>query len=206
MGTNVQGRESAVWGKGWVAATILAAATACGGAQPDLATPASEPRAGSAAEHRVGASDAQVGAETGAIRGREPSDAEEVNPLLGVEWQWVRFVDPLAGAIDVPHPERYALTFDDEGIIHIRADCKEGQGAYMLDRNELIVRILRTTEDDCGEASLADEFIDNVNSASSFEVVDGELVVSLRWDTGTMRFTSSAPDESSSESAPHHVR
>jgi len=181
--------------------------SACGSAQPDLATPAPDaptlPANGGAVDTRG----AEVGAERGrradAVGSDSAQDAEGDDLLVGVEWRWVRFVDPLAGAIDIPEPERYTVTFDDAGVVHVRADCKEGQGAYMADRAELIVRILRTTEDDCGEASLADEFVDNVNSASGFRVVDGELVISLRWETGTMRFVPSEEDsERDSDQAP----
>jgi heat shock protein HslJ len=118
----------------------------------------------------------------------EPPDDEEPSPLVGVSWSWERFVDPVAGGLDIPDPSRYTVRFDAEGVVHVQADCNEGSGSYMILQNEVTVRILRTTERDCGETSLSDEFIDNVNSASSFRLVDDRLLLSLRWDTGVMEF------------------
>lgn len=179
---------------------------ACGSAQPDLATPTPDPPTLPTRGSAVETSDAAVGAESrraggpGATSEAARDDAGD-ELLVGVEWRWVRFVDLLAGAIDISDPALYTVTFDEDGVVHVRADCKEGQGAYMADQAELVVRILRTTEDDCGETSLADEFVDNVNSASRFRVVDGELVISLRWDTGSMHFVPTQRD-TPQESAP----
>lgn len=147
--------------------------------------------------------------QAGAVRGTAPPldqavdgapgaalDTEEPrSPLVGMTWRWERFVDPIAGGLDIPEPSRYTVLFTADGIVRVVADCNEGSGSYMVDENELTVRILRTTEEDCGDESLSEEFVDNVNSSSSFRLVDDRLVLSLRWDTGSMELAPSTDFE-----------
>lgn len=175
--------------------TVLGALAACSSAQPEPASPTATDRDGA---RRSETAEGRVGAVTGsAVTGSAPSDVTTPDPLteraraslVGVRWRWERFVDPIVGGIDVPEPSQYTLSFDEDGVAHVISDCNHGSGPYMLDANELTVRILHTTGEDCGAASLSDEFVDNVNSVSRFRLVDGRLVLDLRWDTGTMEFS-----------------
>lgn len=158
----------------------------CGTSQPKLPDDASDLR--SAERGRVEA------AEAGAERGRaEVETAEErsrrerrESGLVGVVWQWTRFVDPMAGGIDVPEPQRYRLEFFDDGSVSIVADCNRGRGTYLLDENELAIRVVALSDRPCGSRSLGREFVDNLGATTSYYLVNQRLLLSQRWDTGTM--------------------
>lgn len=169
------------------AALALLAAVACGGQQREAAAP--EQRAQAKAVESTAAS---VGAESGTrdvgSTTRVPAEVP-LAALVGHEWRWSKFADPVAGSLDVDNPEDYSLTLREDGTARVRSDCNTGSGVYSIDGSELTVRITKITLDTCGENSLTTEFVDNLNSSASYFMEDGNLFVDLRYDSGTMKFS-----------------
>lgn len=163
-------------------------ASGCGTKQPKLVDAASQLESVERGEVEA--------AEAGAERGRAEVEAAEERSrrlrresgLPGTVWQWTRFVDPMAGGIDVPEPARYTLEFSEDASVTIVADCNRGRGTYLLDENELAIRVVTLSDRPCGADSLSREFVDNLGAATHYFIVDGRLLVSLRWDNVTMEF------------------
>jgi heat shock protein HslJ len=140
-----------------------------------------------AQESAVETTGSRVGAEVG------EAPRQSLDDLVGVEWRWSRFNDPVAGGLNVSNPEDYTLVLMDDGSVVVESDCNTGTGVYSVDGSNLTVRITKVTSDTCGENSLTTEFVDDLNSSSRFFLQDGNLFVDLRYDSGTMKFTRGEP-------------
>ncbi len=133
-----------------------------------------------------------TGSRVGAEVGQAPV-LESVDDMIGVEWRWSRFNDPVAGGLDVANPEDYSVVFMDDGSVVVESDCNTGSGMYSIDGDDVTIRVTKVTSDTCGENSLTTEFVDDLNSTSRFYMEDGNLFLDLRYDSGTMKFMRGAP-------------
>jgi para-nitrobenzyl esterase len=122
--------------------------------------------------------------------------AETASGLTGVTWQLeqVEGVDGMTAAID--QPDRYTVTFDDDGRVYLRADCNQGMGSYELDGNELRLLTLASTLALCPPGSLYDAFMAQLNDVMAWELQDGTLALST---SGSARLLFAAADRPESE-------
>jgi heat shock protein HslJ len=107
--------------------------------------------------------------------------------LVGTTWQWVRFVDPLE-AYDVEKSDQYTLNFLPDGQVNIQADCNQVLATYTGVESHIDFEFGPSTLAACGEASLGDEFIKNLDAAAIYFFQDGNLFLDLMMDSGTMHF------------------
>lgn len=158
----------------------------CGTSQPKLVDAASQVesvRRGEIEAAEVGAERGRAEEETAAERERR---VRRESGLVGIPWRWTRFVDPRTGGIEVPAPERYTVEFYEDAGARIVADCNRGRATYLIDRNELAVRIIALSDRPCGPDSLSREFVGRLGAASRFAFVDGQLSIALHGDLGSL--------------------
>jgi len=110
--------------------------------------------------------------------------------ITGVVWQWqeTRYNDDRRAA--PPKPERYAVRFGEDGQLDVRADCNLKGGTYALEGKQLTIEILTSTMAACEPGSLEDEFTRNLAAGAVVFLREGNLYIDLKYDTGTMRFSS----------------
>ncbi|HIP71328.1 MAG TPA: META domain-containing protein [Anaerolineae bacterium] len=131
-----------------------------------------------------------------AMAGEEMAGGEAPVPAItGITWQWVNFTDPVNGSQDIVQPERYQMTLNEDGTINIKADCNTVSGTYTLDGSNIEIILGPTTLAACPEDSLADQFQQNLDAARIYFMENGDLLLDLMADGGTMRFsdTNAAP-------------
>ena len=128
----------------------------------------------------VAASDAETG---------EEADTEEGDSLTGTAWNWVEFSDPVQGTLTIDNPEVYTVEFFDDGTIGIQADCNNGTGAYVTEEGGGIdITVGAVTLAFCEEGSLSDQFLQYLDAAVIYFFEEGDLLMDLPIDSGTLRF------------------
>ncbi|MCU0489828.1 MAG: META domain-containing protein, partial [Anaerolineales bacterium] len=123
----------------------------------------------------------------------EPITQEQ---LVGSIWQWVGGKEPLTSPVyQVPAPEKYTLTFNEDGSLFIQADCNTSRGTYELNGDQLSITLGATTRVACEVDSLSDRFLANLGNAAQVGSGFGNLVIGLAGDAGEMYFQrTQAPD------------
>jgi heat shock protein HslJ len=84
-------------------------------------------------------------------------------------------------------PELYSIQFFEDGTLGVRADCNVGNGVFDTESPDFIT-LQAFTLAACGPDSLDDEFRRGLEDAVNYFFVDGDLLMDLPFDTGTMRF------------------
>ena len=157
-------------------ALVLGAAAACGGGEEE-SSPAPPPPAGSPAS--------------------EPSAAEPpatTGTLQGVVWEWQgsQYSD---GTEAVPEdPSRYTIEFADDGTATIQADCNQVRADYVANEDDSTLSITpgASTKVACPEDSLDSELMRDLEGAAIYFFDDaGDLLIDIKFDSGTMRFSPS---------------
>ena len=120
--------------------------------------------------------------------GEGPRD-DDKGALTGVAWHWVRTLYNDDTTITPERPEDYTLRFLDDGRVEVEADCNLKSGSYSQDGARLSITILRCTMAACEPASLEQDFVRGLTAAESFLFHDGDLVLALELDSGTIRFS-----------------
>jgi len=102
-------------------------------------------------------------------------------------WQGTQLAD---GTRVVPDaPERYTLVFQPGGLASVRADCNRGSGSYLLNAGELSFGPIALTKMMCPPGSRDGEFLQGLGSVSAQGMSGADLVLTLRGNAGSMRFT-----------------
>jgi heat shock protein HslJ/uncharacterized protein YraI len=116
--------------------------------------------------------------------------------LVGAIWQWVGGREPLSSpAFQVPDPEKYTLTFNEDGSLFVQADCNTSRGTYELSGEQLTITLGATTLMACEVDSLSDHFMANLSNAAQAGSGFGNLVIGLADEAGEMYFhRTAAPD------------
>lgn len=108
--------------------------------------------------------------------------------LAGVTWQWDSFSNPVE-QYDVEHPDKYKLFFGDDGSLLIFADCNIVEGKYTLDGQSIKLEPGASTLVACPDGSRGDQFLTYLPSAAVYSLEDGELLINLSADGGTLKFS-----------------
>jgi heat shock protein HslJ len=117
-------------------------------------------------------------------------DASATDSLTAPPWQWVAFTSPVE-QVDVDTPERYLLTFGEDGIVEIVADCNTAIGSYgvdSLDGGSLAIDVAPRTTDACGEGSRGEQFLKLLSGAARYFFEDDRLYIDLMANSGTLIF------------------
>jgi uncharacterized lipoprotein YbaY len=131
------------------------------------------------------------------IRGATTANAEEdgamqANELVGVVWQWQGTTMSDDTVYTPEQPERYTLEFLPAGEVQFLADCNRGRGRYEVADNQLTILPGPMTLMACPPDSLDTEFLQGLQEISSYFLQDGNLVLELKVDSGSMVFAPAA--------------
>lgn len=84
----------------------------------------------------------------------------------------------------------YTLRLEADGMVVVRADCNQSRGTYTLSDNRIAIELGPTTLAACPEESLGDRFIRDLGEANGYFFDGEDLLIGLKFDSGTMRFDS----------------
>lgn len=113
-----------------------------------------------------------------------PSETSDTNQITDGVWLWQKTSD-----IVVADPSRYSIAFLPDGALAIRADCNSVGGNYTVTNNQIAIALGATTEVGCPPDSQADEYLANLADAESYRLDEGNLLVKLKNNSGTMVFS-----------------
>lgn len=89
------------------------------------------------------------------------------NSITGVEWQWQSVTDQSTReTTDVPNPENYTITFNEDGTFEGTADCNNIAGSWS-DESGFSITVGPSTLAFCGEASLDTVYVDLLNNIAA---------------------------------------
>lgn len=112
--------------------------------------------------------------------------AEEA-PIPPVVWELAEI--DIDGTPTTPdNPSDYTIQYLPDGRFHVRADCNQGNGQYTAEPPQIELREIATTKVACPEGSLFDEYISQLESATSFQLEQETLILELS-DGRQMVFT-----------------
>jgi heat shock protein HslJ len=119
----------------------------------------------------------------------ESENAEAGARLSGTAWRLVRF-EGGDGATFVPDdPAKYTLEFAAGGELFARIDCNRGRGTWQSSgQNQIALGPLALTRAHCGDASLHDQIVKQLDNIRSYVIRDGHLFLALIADGGTYEF------------------
>ncbi len=99
--------------------------------------------------------------------GNQPGDSGE--RLKNTVWRW-ESADDASGKITIEKPENYQIEFKPDGKLLLKADCNGGGASYKADGGQIEVTKIFTTKMFCGEASLDNKFLQNLEAARTFTI------------------------------------
>ncbi len=121
-----------------------------------------------------------------------PIGAEDSLPI-GVVWSWLG-TQMKDGAGVVPEGrERYTLEFRPGGTVSVRADCNRGNATYARSGSSLAIGPIALTRMACPSDTRDAEFLKGLGAVSGHQMRGSDLVLTLKADSGSMRFASSRP-------------
>ena len=129
-------------------------------------------------------------------------NAEAVQPALtGVNWQWVSTTTP-AETITVNDPTRYTILFNSDSSAQIKADCNNVGATYTTDGSNISITPGPSTLAACPPDSLDQQYLNQLAAAAIYFFQDGDLLIDMAADAGTMRFTGGDAQAPPPESTP----
>ncbi len=108
--------------------------------------------------------------------------------LVGVKWQWQAVSDSAGEMTPIDNPEAYTLLFNTDGSISFRADCNTGSATYTRSGSDVRIQPGVMTLAMCPPESLSEAFLAHLESVTTFEVVDGNLLLSPGTEGETLHF------------------
>ena len=121
-----------------------------------------------------------------------PLGAEDSLPI-GVVWTWLGTQTGEGGGVVPEGRERYTLEFRPGGTVNVRADCNRGSGPYTRNGSALGIGPIALTRMACPPDSRDADFVKGLAAVSAHSLVGSDLVLTLKSNAGSMRFTSSRP-------------
>ena len=116
-------------------------------------------------------------------------DEPSVDPALYAnDWMWVEFTSPVE-KIEIEDPQVYHLTFQEDNLLEIVADCNNAHATYMADGSSISINVGPMTLANCPPGSRSDALINNLGFAGIYFFDDGDLFLDLMADGGTLRFS-----------------
>lgn len=130
----------------------------------------------------------------GLVNAPPPPIGTSEDPLpLGVVWWW-QSTEMADGAHLVPDaPGRYTLEFRPGGSVNVRADCNRGGASYVRNGNALGIGPIALTRMACPSGSRDADFLKGLGAVSGQLLRGSDLVLTLKADSGSMRFTAPRP-------------
>ena len=117
------------------------------------------------------------------------SDPREAGRVVGITWYWRRTLMNDGAAFQPEDPSRYTVQFGSDGRVTAQADCNRGTGAYRIRGQTIVISSLAMTKMACPPGSLDGRFLAHLGEAAVYSVRAGILLIDLKIDSGTMRFS-----------------
>ena len=109
--------------------------------------------------------------------------------MVGVVWEWVKFLGGDGTTIIVEEPEKYTLELLPDGQVRIQADCNMVSGTYNLDdASGLTLELGATTLTQCPPDSLHDDYLEMLPYVRTYVLAEGQLVLNMMADGGDLFF------------------
>ena len=114
---------------------------------------------------------------------------ENAPGLAGRVWSWQETQFAVRGRVAPDAPERYTLEFLADGRVQLRADCNRGSARYETAASRaLTLSPAATTKMGCPPGSQDGEFLRQLAQVVGYRFAAGNLVLTLKLDSGSMRF------------------
>ena len=113
--------------------------------------------------------------------------ADDLAKLRANPWQWVSYNGPVESFF-IDQPQNYALTFNADGKVAIRADCNKAVGSYQGEDNRLAIKVGGMTRMACPPESRGVQFVSFLGYGTHYFFEDGYLHIDLFADGGTLVF------------------
>jgi heat shock protein HslJ len=131
--------------------------------------------------------------------------AEEAAPaevsLTGVVWEWIGFTDPVDEPLVIADPAQYTVEFMADGTVAAKADCNNGAGSYTAAEGSISITIGAMTMALCPPESYSDQFVEYLNAVAVYSFIEGDLLLDLPIDSGTLRFQAAAAETAQANTA-----
>lgn len=111
--------------------------------------------------------------------------------LTGTVWTWQGTQMSDESRVVPDSPERYTLEFLPGGRVNVRADCNRGSASYLLDGSALSFGPIALTRAMCPPGAKDADFLKGLEAVSGQLFRGNDLVLTLKFDSGSMRFTTS---------------
>lgn len=109
--------------------------------------------------------------------------------LTGITWQWQGSTYSNDASATPDDTGTYTITFADDGTYLGQADCNSIRGTYTFEDSSITVSPAASTLIGCPPGSLATGFTHDLEGAAIATFPDGDLLIDLFADAGTMRFS-----------------
>jgi len=96
------------------------------------------------------------------------------------------------GTLVIPEGrDRYTLEFQPGGTVRVRADCNRGSASYVRSGGTLDIGPVALTRMACPSDTRDVDFLKGLGAVAGHLIRGNDLVLTLKGDSGSMRFTSS---------------
>jgi len=111
--------------------------------------------------------------------------------LTGVVWQWHGSQYSNDTEATPKDPAKYTIRFQDDGTVNMLADCNQVRGTYKASEDQtLTITLGPSTKVACPPGSLADVYLRDLDAVAVYSFDDaGDLLLDIKFDSGTMRFS-----------------
>ncbi len=117
------------------------------------------------------------------------NDISSSNQLIDKYWTLQKIDYSNGETIAVSQPELYTLKFISDNKVQIRADCNRARGSYTLDGDRVTIQVGPMTRVACPPESIADQYLHNLEAATTYLIQQNQLYIQLRDNAGRMVFS-----------------
>jgi heat shock protein HslJ len=112
------------------------------------------------------------------------------SPLAGTSWIWREFQSSADEVITPSNPDQYTLTFKEEDMVEVQADCNFVEGTYHAEDSYISIILDSSDTVNCSPESLSERFLQLVGDSNTYLFTEsGELAISILYDSGIIIFT-----------------
>jgi len=126
---------------------------------------------------------ATVSEETGKGEATAPTGS-----LIGPLWQ-LTGITKVDGNITINDPTRYTISFNADGTANLQSDCNVGGATYTVgEGSALTITPGVSTMAFCGPGSFDQIFLGGLTNAMGYRVEEGNLLIDMLYESGTLMF------------------
>jgi len=119
-----------------------------------------------------------------------PSGSSNNPQLTGTTWELQQIQLNDGQVFTADPPQNYTAEFTEGGEVSLKADCNQVAGSFTTEEDRLLsVTLGPGTLAVCPGESISDEYLRFMGAANSFFFQDDELIIELKFDSGSMIFS-----------------